>query len=62
MHARIEIDYDRCIGCRMCVRSCKYGVFEWLDEVPIVFNPNACVACLECERNCEANAIRIILS
>jgi NAD-dependent dihydropyrimidine dehydrogenase PreA subunit len=62
MHVRIKIDYDRCTGCKMCVKTCKYGVLEWLDEAPIVVNPHECAACLDCERNCEAGAIKINVS
>lgn len=32
---RIEIDYDNCIGCRMCMAACPYNVrvFNWSDPV-----------------------------
>ena len=32
---RVEIDYDRCIGCRMCMGACPYNarVFNWNEPV-----------------------------
>lgn len=32
---RVEIDYDKCIGCRMCMAACPYNVrqFNWGNPV-----------------------------
>jgi len=57
MVVEINIDYEKCIGCKECIKACSYGVLEWLDEMPIVVNPSSCALCLECEKRCSVNAI-----
>lgn len=36
---RIEIDYDKCIGCRMCMAACPYNARNFNWEEP-VYNPD----------------------
>lgn len=56
---RIDIDYDRCAGCKKCVKVCSYGVLGWFEDAPIVINPNGCMVCLDCINNCSINAISV---
>ncbi|MCD6262962.1 4Fe-4S binding protein [Candidatus Bathyarchaeota archaeon] len=60
MVIEVRIDYEKCLGCKNCIRSCTFGVLEWLDEGPIVVDPHSCHGCRECERNCPTQAIEIV--
>ena len=57
MTVEIKIAYDVCIRCGECAKACSFGVLEWLDEMPIVVNPNSCAMCLDCEERCPVKAI-----
>ena len=62
MNVRVTIDYGICASCKQCLRSCSFGVFEWLDDTPLVANPKECNACLDCEKNCPVNALGVAVS
>ena len=57
MVVEIKIDYEKCTGCKECVKACSYGVLEWFEDILTVVNPSSCTACLECKNNCHADAI-----
>ncbi|MGQ9723584.1 MAG: 4Fe-4S binding protein [Candidatus Jordarchaeum sp.] len=57
MTVEMEINYEKCVGCKECVKACSFGVIEWLDDMPVVVNPKSCKFCLECEKKCPVNAI-----
>ena len=60
MALTIKIDYDKCNGCANCIEVCIYGVFELLDDTPIVSHPENCLFnCGECEKKCTVNAITV---
>jgi len=61
MHVYVRINYDRCRGCGDCVKSCRFGVLEMLDEMPIVVDASQCKACMDCVEQCKAEAIDIIV-
>jgi len=52
------IDYDKCVGCMVCVEFCPHGVLEEKDGKPNVVNPDECVEfCRACQKLCDAGAI-----
>jgi len=54
------INYDACIGDRLCYDFCKNDVFIWDEDKqqPIVQNPLNCViGCDSCAQQCPVEAI-----
>jgi NAD-dependent dihydropyrimidine dehydrogenase PreA subunit len=61
MHT-INIDEDKCTGCKMCYKACFVDVIRWddVEEKPIVKYPEECATCNWCELSCPVNAIEVI--
>ena len=56
---RVEIDYEKCDGCRLCVELCPVEVFEVVEGRVVA--RGVCILCLGCLAVCEKRAIRIEL-
>jgi len=56
----VEVDYDRCIGCRMCIAVCPFGVmsFDALGEK--VIKCDLCGGDPVCVKFCETQAIQYV--
>jgi NAD-dependent dihydropyrimidine dehydrogenase PreA subunit len=59
---KIDIDLDKCKGCKTCVNACFADVLRWNEDEkkPIVAYPEDCVWCLACEAACPAQCIEVI--
>ncbi|UCE11846.1 MAG: 4Fe-4S dicluster domain-containing protein [Candidatus Thorarchaeota archaeon] len=53
----VVIDHTCCTGCGDCVKSCRYGVFEKLDETPEVAHIQFCKDCGTCVEDCPTQCI-----
>lgn len=53
--AKAEIDPDRCIGCDLCKKNCRFEAI--LPGSPYRVNPYACEGCGVCEWICPSKAI-----
>lgn len=51
---RIQIDTNRCIGCRRCEAACKAGCIDVKNHA---VDTSRCVMCLDCASACHDNAI-----
>jgi NAD-dependent dihydropyrimidine dehydrogenase PreA subunit len=54
------IDRDKCINCKICIDICPYEVFDEKECRAEVVNPESCIECGECVRNCENDAIKLV--
>ena len=62
MSAKIEINREECVGCKLCMKTCFKDVYRW-DEAegnPIAAYPEDCLLCLQCEMACTANCIEVV--
>ena len=53
----LELDVDKCVGCRMCTQVCPHEVFVMEDGKAQIAERDACMECGACARNCQAEAI-----
>jgi Fe-S-cluster-containing hydrogenase component 2 len=56
----LVVDYDRCIGCRMCVIGCPYGAMSVHPVGQQVIKCNLCEGDPRCVRFCEPGALRYL--
>jgi len=55
---KLRYDYDKCIGCRMCIRVCPANVFEFRADVKKVrAYLSRCTFCSFCVDVCPTNAL-----
>ncbi|MEW6039916.1 MAG: 4Fe-4S dicluster domain-containing protein [Elusimicrobiota bacterium] len=47
-----EIDYSKCIGCKLCVSACPFGQIFFDDEMKIPVKCNLCGGDPECVKVC----------
>lgn len=53
----VKIDYDVCIGCRLCVAVCPFGAMNYNGIDKKVFKCDLCEGEPNCVRFCEVKAI-----
>jgi NAD-dependent dihydropyrimidine dehydrogenase PreA subunit len=55
----LELDADKCTGCRVCTFVCPHGVFAMRDKRAEIIDRGACMECGACALNCAWGAITV---
>lgn len=55
--ARVEVDYDICIGCRTCVSVCPFGAMSFNTIDGKVIKCDLCDGDPQCARFCDIKAV-----
>lgn len=58
---KVDVDFNRCVGCGRCAVNCSFGVLEFNKEEkkPVVVSTGKCVACQRCAVFCPADALTV---
>jgi len=53
----VTINYDLCIGCKMCISACPFGAMGFDAQLKRVFKCDLCDGDPQCVRFCDMKAI-----
>jgi NAD-dependent dihydropyrimidine dehydrogenase PreA subunit len=55
----LELDAEKCNGCRMCTVVCPHAVFAIKEKRAVIVKKDRCMECGACEKNCPEGAISV---
>ncbi|MBK8808885.1 MAG: 4Fe-4S binding protein [Bacteroidales bacterium] len=62
----VEILFDTCKGCELCVNACPFNVLQLSDQVnakgyhpSMMVNPESCTGCASCAMVCPDSVITV---
>ncbi len=57
---RVEVDYEKCIGCRTCVSVCPFGAMHFVATDRRVIKCDLCDGDPQCVRFCDMKAVKLV--
>jgi len=55
----LELNTEKCNGCRMCTIVCPHGVFAMNNGKSAIKDRDSCMECGACMKNCVPGAISV---
>ena len=55
----LNLDEDKCTGCRTCLDVCPHGVLEPVAKTVRIQDRDLCIECGACAINCPSEAITV---
>lgn len=55
----LKLDFEKCVGCGMCVNVCPHSVFELKEKKALIRDIDCCMECGACVKNCPAKALNV---
>lgn len=55
----LNLDRDKCIGCKNCETVCPYRIFKIEERKAKIINKDLCIECGACMNNCPTEAITV---
>jgi NAD-dependent dihydropyrimidine dehydrogenase PreA subunit len=57
--ATLKLNEKKCVGCGMCEIVCPHGVFFLQHKKARIQDPDGCMECGACAKNCPTQAIGV---
>jgi Fe-S-cluster-containing dehydrogenase component len=57
---RVVVNYNRCIGCKVCIAVCPFGAIDFNWEAKRVISCNLCDGDPTCVKFCDTQAIQYV--
>lgn len=55
----LRLDDTLCNGCTICLLVCPHAVFTMTNKKAVIVDPDSCMECGACARNCSEKALTV---